>query len=181
MKRSLNARQPAKNISATPPTRKVMRSDGVMVTEKSNPIPFNRKMVDPQGGPTFVDFANGFTVRSFKGNDYGVQKWEQKLKAGFLPFDECPVAKGYVRVAGEAPCKGSDGRGQFSNDECCPHLTAIMQSRKEAYRQTQVEYGRNFATNQDRIIKLMEDQAERAAREAEVKATGPKGKGLSGG
>ncbi len=180
MKRNLNARHPLKNISASPPTRKVMRTDGVMVTEKRCPIPFNRKMVDPQGGPTTVDLANGFTVRSFKGNDYGVQKWEQKLKAGFLPFDECPVAKGYVKAApGDVPCKGSDGRGQFSNDECCPHLTAIMLARKEEYRREQTEYGRNFATNQDRIIALMEAQAERAAREAEVKVASKKG--IAGG
>src|SRR5687768_5172590 len=107
MKRNLSARQPAKNISANPPTRKVMRPDGVMVTEKCTPIPFSRKMVDPQGGPCFVALANGFTIRGFKGNDYGVQIWEEKLKAGFLPFDECPVAKGHVRLAGEKPCAGS--------------------------------------------------------------------------
>lgn len=161
--RNLSARQPAKNIIPNPPTRKVMGPDGVMITEKLSPIPFNRKMVSPDGDVVVIGLATGFTIRSFKGNDYGVQLWEEKLKAGFIPFDECPVAKGHVQMSGEAGCKGSDGRGQFSNQECCPHLNVIITNRREAHRKTQKEYGQNFLTNQDKLIAHLEAQAERMA------------------
>lgn len=178
MKRNLNARNPLKNIGAGAPERKVMRADGVMVTEKLCPIPFSRKMVSPAGDVVTLPLANGFTIRGFKGNDYGVQIWEEKLKAGFIPFDECPVAKGHVKVSNEPACRGSDGRGQFSKDECCPHMTTIIAARKADYRTKQQDYDRNFATNQDRMIQLMEAREAREAA-AEVKVAGKKG--LSGG
>lgn len=170
MSRNLNAKQPAKNIGAKPPTRRIDRGDGVMVTEKVSPIPFSRKMVAPDGDVVFVSLANGFTIRGFKGNDYGRQIWEEKLKAGFLPFDECPFTgesfkKHYVKAGkDDAPCKGQNGVGGFSNEECCPHLNKIIASRKDEHRRAQLEYGSNFATQQDRMIALLEKQTARLAQ-----------------
>ncbi len=179
MSRNLNSRNPLKNISQNPPSRKIVGAGGVMITEKRCPIPFNRKMVSPAGDVITLALANGFTIRSFKGNDYGVQILEDKLKAGFIPFNECPVAKGRdIGPTETAACKGSDGRGQFSDDTCCPHVTAVILARKEAHRQAQTEYGRNFATNQDRLIALMEANAERDAKaERQVTRKGGPGSG----
>lgn len=176
--RNLNSRQPAKNIGAKSPSRKVMRADGVMVTEKSCPIPFNRKFVAPDGDIVTVPLANGFTIRGFKGNDYGVQIHAEKLKAGFIPYDECPLAKGHIKQNGEAACKGTDGLGKLSNDECCPHVTKIALARKAEHRAAQLEYGKNFATQQDKMIALLEKQAEVMAqpeRQSSGKARVPGG------
>lgn len=151
-RRNLNARQPAKNIGASPPTRKHMGPDGVPLVEKLNPIPFSRKVVSPDGDVVMLSLANGFTIRGFKGNDYGVQKWEEKLAAGFLPYDECPVATG--RIPGDSPCKG-----KFSNDECCPHMEKVMEARRAVHRKEQQERDRKSATNQDRMLSLLEKQA----------------------
>lgn len=176
MARNFSTRNPLK-IMGNPPTRKITRSDGVVITEKACPIPFNRKMVSPAGDVIRVALANGFTIRSFKGNDYGVQVLEAKLKAGFIPFNECPIAKGYIPVGSETACRGSDGRGQFTDEECCPHVTSIIKARRDEHRQKQLEYGRNFATNQDRLIALMEANAERDSKaERQVtKKAGPAG------
>ena len=158
--RNLNATQPAKNISAKPPSRKVDRGDGVMVTEKLSPIPFSRKMVAPDGDVVAVALANGFTIRGFKGNDYGVQIWAEKLAAGFIPFDECPYAKGHLkRGDGDEPCKGGDGLGKFTNDKCCPHVDKVIQARRAEHRAAQMEYDKNFHTQQDRLIAALEKQA----------------------
>ena len=173
--RNLNAKQPAKNIGAKAPTRRTDRGDGVMVTEKLCPIPFSRKVVAPDGDVTTVALANGFTIRGFKGNDYGTQIWPEKLKAGFIPFDECPYAKGHLRAPdGESPCKGSDGLGKFSNEKCCPHVDKIIVARREEHRAAQLEYGKNFATQQDRMIALLEKQA---AGMLQPERTMPGGKG----
>lgn len=169
-RRNLNARQPAKNIGGKAPARKIMGADGVMITEKLCPIPFNKKFVAPDGDIVVVPLANGFTIRGFKGNDYGVQIMEEKLKAGFLPYNECPLmTKRVPRKHGETPCEG-----EFSNEKCCPHLDAVMKARRDDHRIKQLEYGKNFSTNQERMIALLESQAERMAK-AEVQVTVKKG------
>ena len=89
--RNLSARNPLKNIAANPPVRRVMGADGVMVTEKLSPL-WGIKMVSPQGDIATVTLSSGYTIRGFKGNEHGVQKYDDKLKAGFLPFKECPLA-----------------------------------------------------------------------------------------
>jgi hypothetical protein len=173
--RNLSARNPLKNIAASPPTRKTMGPDGVMVTEKVTSL-WGMKMVDPAGDVTFVTLATGFTIRGFRGNDYGVQRYEDKLKAGFLPFKECPlVAKRIPRGQGDVPCEG-----EFSDAKCCPHMDKVIQARREQHRKKQNEYGRNFATNQERIITLLEKQAEQSVAERPGAPNGKKG-GMLGG
>lgn len=173
-RRNLNARQPAKNIGSKAPTRKIVGADGVMVTEKVCPIPFNRKFVALDGDVVTIPLANGFTVRGFKGNDYGVQVMEEKLKSGFLPYDECPLAtKRVPRGPGETPCESD-----FTNEKCCPHLERVIKARRDDHRAKQLEYGKNFTTNHERMVALLEAQAERMAK-AEVQVSGKKG--LSGG
>ena len=169
-RRNLSSRQPAKNIGAKPPARKFMGPDGLMVTEKLCPIPFAKKFIAPDGSAVTIPLANGFTIRGFKGNDYGVQIMEEKVEAGFLPYDECPLAtKRVPRAQGETPCEG-----EFSDEKCCPHLEKIAANRQQAHRAQQQEYGKNFATNQDRLIKLMEAQAEKMAV-AEKQSAGKRG------
>ena len=178
-RRNLNSRQPAKNIGAKAPTRKVTRADGVQVTEKVNPMRFKKKCVSPDGDVIELSLATGFTIVGFKGNDYGVQVWEEKQKAGFLPYDECPVATGRVPRGKEDPCLGSDGLPRkFSDEACCQHLAKVIEARRAEHRKTQLEYGKNFSTHQERMIQLLEAQTERMAK-AEVQPSGKKG--IAGG
>src|SRR5690606_30323705 len=149
-RRNLSSKQPAKNIAAQPPTKKTMNADGVMVTEKLCPIPFNRKMLAPDGDCVRVPLANGFTIRGLKGNDYGVQKLEEKLDAGFLPWNECPLRSTHESVRGlkGEPCDPK----KISDDEPCKHLLAIAEKRKAAYRKERQDFAQGFATNQDRMV-----------------------------
>lgn len=174
--RNLSAKNPLKNISAPAPTRKTMGADGVMVTEKLSPIPFNRKFVAPDGDVVVVGLATGFTIRSFRGNDYGVQLLEEKLNAGFIPYAECPLTtKRIPRAPGDVPCEG-----EFSDKKCCPHVERVIAARRESYRKANAEYGRNFATNQDRIIALLEKQAEASVAERPAATPGKKAPILGG-
>jgi hypothetical protein len=142
--------------------------NGVMVTEKVSPL-WGYKMVAPDGDITHVTLSSGFTIRGLIGNEHGSRKIAEKLKAGFLRFSECPVATGAVpRAEFGQPCEG-----KFSDEKCCPHLDKIIKDRRDAYRKTSEEYGHKFATQQERLIKLMEQQA--AERVAE-KPTGGKGR-----
>jgi hypothetical protein len=174
--RNLSARNPLKDIGRNPPVRKTMGPDGVMVTEKLCPIPFNIKMVAPDGDVVVIGLATGFTIRGFRGNDYGVQLLEDKKKAGFLPFKECPLlTRSFPRAAADVACEG-----EFTDDKCCPHINKVIAARREEYRKKQNEYGRNFATNQDRIIALLEKQAESTVSERPGAPPGKKG-GMLGG
>lgn len=169
-RRNLSSRQPAKNIAAKPPTRKFTNTDGIVVTEKLCPIPFSMKFIAPDGAAVTIPMANGFTIRGWKGNDYGVQLKEEKLEQGFLPYDECPLAMRRVeRRQGDTPCDGT-----FSNEKCCPHLERIAAARQEEHRKQQNEYGKNFATQQDRMIRLLEAQTEKLGA-AERNSSGKKG------
>jgi hypothetical protein len=152
--RNLNARQPAKNIGASPPTRKTM-VNGVPVTEKVSPL-WGYKMVAPDGDVTFVTLSTGFTIRGLKGNDHGFQKLAEKEKAGFWKFSECPVAtrKLSVAEAGSPACEG-----EFSDEKCCPHMTKVINDRRAAYRATQVDYAKNFETQTDRLLAHIQKQA----------------------
>lgn len=151
---NLNARQPAKNIGAHPPSRKIMGASGVPITEKLSPL-WGMKLVAPDGDIATITLSSGFTIRGFKGNDHGVQKLDEKLKAGFLVFAECPVATGRVQgAADDKPC--SD---KFSDAKCCPHMDKIISERREVHRLAQIEYGKNFATQAERMIAIIEKQA----------------------
>lgn len=173
-RRNLSARQPAKNIAAKPPARKYTNADGIVVTEKLCPIPFSKKFIAPDGSAVTIPMATGFTIRGWKGNDYGVQLMEEKLEQGFLPYDECPLAtKRVERRQGDTPCDGA-----FSNEKCCPHLERIALARQEEHRKMQTEYGRNFSTQHDRMLRLLEAQTEKLGKE-ERAASGKKG--ISGG
>ena len=174
--RNLNARQPAKNIGANPPTKKTMNADGVSVTEKVCPIPFSRRFIAPDGDNVVVPLANGYTIRGFKGNDYGVQKLEDKLKAGFLPWDECPVATGRVPRSVGDPCLDDRGMPRKFSDsgEPCPHLLKVAMAMREEHRKGQAEYAKRFQTQQDRMLAALEAQTERMAK-AEMQPAAKKG------
>ncbi len=152
--RNLSAKQPAKNIAAAPPTKKVMNPDGVVTTMKVSPL-WGTKMVSPDGDVVHVTLSTGYTIRGFRNNPHAQQKLDEKLKAGFLPFAECPVAT--RRIPGE-PCTG-----QFSEEKCCPHMDSVIAERRKAYGATQTDYLKNFATQTDKLLEFVKSRAVESA------------------
>jgi hypothetical protein len=58
----------------------------------------------------------------------------------------------------------------FTDAECCPHVTKVILERKAEHRAKAVEYGKNFATNQDRLLAHLEKQAEASMAERSMPA-----------
>lgn len=169
-----------KNLEANPPVRKVTGADGLVREEKLCSIPFNEKMVDADGNVVTVALATGYTIRGFgPQNPYGVQKRPEKLKKGFLPYSECPVAKGHVKLDGRSKaCEGEDGRGKMKAGTCCKHIEEIIARRREQARKREDHVRERFATQSDRIIEVLRQQHNVQGR-SEKPVTGAK-QGLPG-
>lgn len=159
MAKSLSANSQIKNIAAAPPTRKHMDEDGVIVTEKLNPMRVNRKMVHPDGDVVVISLATGWEIQrkapgygmsAFRGNPYGAQLIVEKMEAGFLPFDECPLeTKAIKPKQGEKPCTE-----KFSDEKCCPHLERVMQARRAAHRKQQEANRRSSMKSDERLLEF---------------------------
>lgn len=123
--------EPYKDIGAAPATQTVTLEDGTVRTFPTCPMRLNIKMVDPQGNVSVVPLANGFAPTTLAKSPYGMQILAQKMRKGWLPFSECPYAKGHLPVSKSAkPCAGDDGRGGFKRDTCCEHVTAVINARR---------------------------------------------------
>jgi hypothetical protein len=160
-----------KNIGDPSPTKIHTLSDGSVLEEKINPMPCHKKMVDPNGHVSQVSLATGYTIRGLGShNPYGVAKLAEKIKKGWLPYDQCPVAMGYITAAkGEPalkPCKGRDGDGQFSREECCPHIEEAIKVRRAKYTKKQNQFKRQMASNTERMLEQLERQTEKMAKAA---------------
>ena len=156
---------PAKDISLTPPEREVTMPDGRVRTEKLNPMRCKAKMVDRDGNVVWVSLATGWSIEKIgPANPYGMVMWQDKLKAGWIPYNKCPVAEGYIKgEKGDKPCED-----KFSNDQCCPHVEAIIKARREDHRRKADRFNRKSETQMDRLIKSLSDAVD---NNAEVKAS----------
>ncbi len=149
--RNLSERQPAKNIGALPPARERTMPDGTVRTEKLCPIKLSKKMVDPDGNVVTVPLANGYAIRRI--GDYGRMIELAKIKAGFIPFAECPLVRNYIPAAGRRPCKG-----KFSDEECCVHVKEVIAARRAVKKKKCDDFAARFATKEDVMIKMLENQ-----------------------
>ena len=160
--RNLSKKQPAKNIGANPPVKRINYADGTFREEKLNPIPNNKKMVDPDGNVISVSLATGFTIR--KANEYGTQILREKLEKGFIPYDECPVATGRVKFDAK---KDSACEGKFSRDHACRHVEQIIKTRRAIKQKKEAELKLQYATQQDKMIELLLAQNARLNKDDE--------------
>jgi hypothetical protein len=153
-----------KNIGDPQPVKKHVNADGLVVEEKINPMPCHKKMIDPNGHVSQVSLASGYTIRGLgTHNPYGVQALAEKLKGGWLPYDQCPVKEGYMKAGkGEKALKPCEGK--FSRDECCPHIEQAIKARRAAYNKKQQAFKRQMQTNPDRMLELLEKQTEALAK-----------------
>jgi len=164
--RNLNALQPAKNIGALPPTKTRYDDDGVPRVEKLNPIPMNRKMVDPDGNVVSVSLATGFTIRGgphngWKDNPYGSQKWMEKLAAGFVPYDECPYhpqsgVQLYAPEMFQASRSEKACTDKFTREQCCSHIERCITARRTVKQKKNVKFSKAFASHADRQLEVLE-------------------------
>lgn len=157
MSRDLHRGNPAKNIGANPPSRKVALADGTVREEKLNPMKakntHSRKMVDPDGNVVTISLATGYAVRQ-SDNHYGGPLLAAKLKAGFLCYDECPIATGRV----PAGPKDKACAGTFSREKACEHIEAIIKARRAVKQKKEADIAKSYATNQDKMVRLFEQQ-----------------------
>lgn len=161
MRHSIGKQEKCKNIAAAPPTRKVTRADGTMRTEKLSPLP-GCKMVDPDGNVVHVALSNAATIPAqSKWNGYGIQILPEKLAAGFLPYNRCPLGDGFVKGdKGDKPCIATELGEQ---KPMCPHLQKISDARRAEAKKRAEEFAAKF-TRQDSnaaLIKFLEQQNQR--------------------
>lgn len=153
-----DSKKPKFLTGAPPPTRKITRPDGTIVTEKINPIHCKRKYVDPAGFVNEHSLSTGDTLRN-RNAEYGVFIHNLLISKGFLPYDECPLATGRVPIAkGDKPCTG-----KFSDQQCCPHMEAIIAARKAQHTEHEADFARGMATNQDRMVAAFEEMMKQNA------------------
>lgn len=184
------ARRKPALLHRTPPTRDVMQPDGTVRVEKLSPIPYHRKMVDPDGNIVAVSLAPGrdFIPGVDQDNQYGVVTKLRKAPPKWLPFDECPRRKGYLPPSSDAPedrgCDGDDGQGRFGlgkpgpngfrngdGVQCCPHLRAVIAARRAKKKIKNDGVNTKFAQNQDRVLKeLMRATEALTARATDVRS-----------
>ena len=158
-----DAVQQPKVLTGKAPTRQIKQPDGTVLVEKVNPMRLKRKAVDPAGFISEISLANGWQQTNPR-SEYATSTWDGKLKRGWLPYNECPAANGLLPLAkGDKPCTG-----KFTDEECCPHMDKVIEARKAAHKKKQDEFANSMSTNQDRIIKLAEKQAELAIATAEA-------------
>lgn len=144
-----------------PPTKRHVNADGTITIEKLNPIPCKCKMVDPQGVVAEISLATGFGIRN-PNNEYGAHIMAEKLRKGWLRYDECPLAAGRIPAGKDKPCTSPPPKG-----ECCAHLQRVIDARKAANTKTQEEVDRRYRTDQDRMLRLLEEQARQVRVERE--------------
>jgi hypothetical protein len=158
------------------PERKIQMPDGTVRTEKLCPIPCNIKMVDAQGNVVTVPLANNWVDRN-PNAEYGQFALQQALKAGFIPYAECPVATGRL------PPDPNDKKdkactGKFTKDKCCHHVEKVIRARRKVQYDKTMKFQRAMETNQDKMVRQYQEQlAGKSADAAERQS----GKGLSFG
>ena len=152
-RRSLSGKQPAKNIGASPPTRKHVNPEtGLVVTEKICPIPHSLKAVDPDGNIITIPLANGYVKD--RTSNYGSQITEDKIAAGFLPYAVCPFSpRGELAGSGKKGCEG-----KFTNEQCCKHITEIALKRRAVKQDKQAKFSQRFETGTDKMVRQLEKQ-----------------------
>ena len=112
------------------PVIKYMDEDGVMQEDRP-PQNRNRRLVlKPCGNTAWLVLSTHPTIMGQ--NAYGVQILAEKIERGFLPLDECPTMRGYVKGnqgnqgKQSRECQGLDGRGKLDPLKPCPCLLRIQ-------------------------------------------------------
>ena len=139
---NFSAKNPVWDVQKAAPTKRLMDDDGVVVEQKIPQNPNHRIMLNPSGATVFLVLSNGPAIRG--SNQYGVQLLQEKINKGWLPWNECPIARGYVKGDGKA-CAGKDGRGNL--DEPCTHLLRIQDKRTESHEKREKEFDERMQTN----------------------------------
>lgn len=178
----LNQKTPIARVSSPPVKTTKVGLD--IIKEKIPPTPNHRKMVDPDGHVKRLVLSTARTIGRTADNTYHVQKFAEKIAAGWLPYAECPYARGYARLPdGERPCEGIDPsvpgifyrphptvKWAMIEDECCPHVEDAIKKRQARYNARQKEIADQFTGSQDKLVQLLEAHAKKEM-EAAAKRT----------
>ena len=145
-KMGLTKPQPIHDCTKAAPTKQTINASGVVVIEK---LPQNRNrrlFLKPCGATVWVILSTNPAIR--RSTEYGAQIQADKIKKGFLPWDECPILKGHLRAPAFKPtaaCEGVDGRGKLESP--CPCLVGIKKKRVEAHLKLEREYAKKMQSS----------------------------------
>ena len=137
-----DAVQKPKMLGGPAPTRKIKQPDGTVLIEKLNPMRLKRKAVDVAGFISEISLANGWQQTNPRA-EYATSTWDSKVRKGWLPYNECPIANGLLPAAkGDKACNE-----KFSDEKCCPHMDRVIIARQAAHAKKQEEFARSMSTN----------------------------------
>ena len=168
---NLSKPQPIHYATKAAPTRKTMGSDGVVITEKLPQNPNRKLMLNPSGHTYYLVLSNNAAQRGRTA--YGHEKLNEKIKRGHLPLNECPVARGYVKM-GDKACSGDDGRGNFTSGKVCKHIKKIMENRTVAHNEIQEERERKVQTDGQVLKEYIQLKIKEESEAAKTKDNGQK-------
>lgn len=141
--------------------------DGVIRTERVPAKPF-RKFVNLAGNVIFLDLTEAAGQRSR--TDYSVKRVEKKLAAGFVPFDECPLATGRLPASlvkdGDEKCAEYVDENGFpiqipNRVKPCPHLQRLIDVRREEAIRRNEGKKAAFRSSLDRLAEQVTDTSNR--------------------
>ena len=154
--------------------RKKINPDGTIEQMQVNPMPLKRKMVDKAGFVVEVSLTTGRHLKRLdQTNPYGIGMLygpEALRPPDWLPFYECPYAKGHLPTPeGEKPCP-LDG-ATLSDEQrvktemkhpdkpACVHLQKIIKARQGQRAAAEEEFRKNMMTNNERMVEMVANQA----------------------
>lgn len=167
-----STRNPYRDISRRPPVKRTSVGDGTEVVEKLSPLGLKMKVVDANGVVASLALSNGGMIRTMQQSPYGVLKLAEKQKKGFIAYKDCPVRLGAMAMPKSwKPCDGG------TDDQCCEHMTALIEARKAAAGKRSAEFAEKFKSGQEQMAQAMLETA-RALNKAERPAGGIFGRGV---
>lgn len=159
--------------------RKKVNPDGTVEQMQVNPMPLKRKMVDKAGFIVEVSLTTGRHLKRLdQTNPYGIGMLygpEAPKPPDWLPFYECPVAKGYVpALAGETACAQDNAalsdeqriKGEMKHPDkpACVHLQRVIKARQAQRAAAEEEFRRNMMTNPEKMMEAVARQAMAASQ-----------------
>lgn len=135
----------------------VKHEDGTVGEEKIPARPF-RRAVNPRGNVVPISLSCGAADRTMD-SQYGLRRWQSKLKKGFVPADQCAAANGLLpkplRKEGDKPCE--DWVDEFGmaktmkrDTKPCEHTQRIIDYRKRKANEKDASRKKRFESPEER-------------------------------
>lgn len=145
---------------------RTVNEGGIRATEQLPNGPY-RAFVTPAGHVINMSLTSG--ASNLQVNAAEAQgRVQRKLRAGFLPYEECPMATQRMpsdlierkggRVS-DSPCKEWIDESGFSKPrsrhDCCPHLQRVIDYRRARHEELGEKHAERFKTNPEKMLEVL--------------------------